>query len=313
MEMAFIDAAQGIFSIITLILLGYWLAEKGWFTPESSRLLSVLVTRISLPGFMLWSLTSNFDKEKLIDMSYGMVVPMLLVLGSWGIGALLVRLIKLPRKQQGIFITGCFGFNTIFLGLPVNQALFGSASLPYVLLFYIANTLSFWTLGTYYIRRDGDGAVHKFISLNTLKGFFPPPMIAFLGGLFLILTENRLPVFLLETCRYLGNMTTPLAMLFIGGAIHAIDSKQLTLSKDLLAIFAGRFAFSPAIVFLLSLVLPMPVLMKKVFVIQAAMPIMTQTAIVAAAYGADARYAAVLITATTLLSLAVIPFYMVIL
>jgi predicted permease len=138
-------------------------------------------------------------------------------------------------------------------------------------------------------------------------------MLGFIAGLLLVLLEIKLPPFLSDTCKYLGNMTTPLAMLFIGVAIHAVDFKELRPDKDMLAVFTSRFVISPAIVFLLALVIPMPVLMKKVFVIQAAMPMMTQSAIVAAAYGADAKYAAVLTTATTILSMAIIPLYMIIL
>ena len=296
-----------------MITVGYLLAEKGWFNPENSRLIARLVTRISLPGLMIWNLTSSFDRENLLGLSYGLGVPLVTILGSCVIGILLAKLIRIPKNKQGVFIAGSFGVNTIFVGLPVNLALFGPESLPYALLFYIANTCTFWTLGTYYISTDGNGPKHKFLSLDTLKSFFSPPMLACLAGLFLVLTNTKLPPFLLDTCKYLGNMTTPLAMLFIGVAIHDADIKELKLSKDMLAMFISRFAIGPAIVFLLALIFPLPVLMKKVFVIQAAMPIMTNLSIMAAAYGADARYAAVLTSATILLSMAVIPLYMVIL
>jgi malate permease and related proteins len=59
--------------------------------------------------------------------------------------------------------------------------------------------------------------------------------------------------------------------------------------------------------------LPIPLLMKKVFVIQAAMPAMTQTAIIAEAYGADYKYAAIMTTVTTVVSLVFIPVYMLLL
>jgi len=50
--------------------------------------------------------------------------------------------------------------------------------------------------------------------------------------------------------------------------------------------------------------------MKKVFVIQAGMPAMTQTSIVAESYDADYKYAAVMTAATTIVSLVSIPLYM---
>ncbi len=52
--------------------------------------------------------------------------------------------------------------------------------------------------------------------------------------------------------------------------------------------------------------------MKQVFILQAAMPVMTNAPVVAKLYRADADYAAIMVTETTLLSLVVIPILMVI-
>lgn len=50
--------------------------------------------------------------------------------------------------------------------------------------------------------------------------------------------------------------------------------------------------------------------MEKVFVIMAAMPAMTNTAIVAKGYGGDYKYAAMLTAVSTVLAVFAIPFYM---
>ena len=51
--------------------------------------------------------------------------------------------------------------------------------------------------------------------------------------------------------------------------------------------------------------------MKKVFIIEASMPVMTQAAIVAQAYNADYKYATILGTLSTAASLVFIPIYMI--
>jgi predicted permease len=53
-----------------------------------------------------------------------------------------------------------------------------------------------------------------------------------------------------------------------------------------------------------------PSLMGKVFVIQAAMPAITSTSVVAREYGSDYQFAALMTAITTVASLIVIPFYM---
>ena len=74
--------------------------------------------------------------------------------------------------------------------------------------------------------------------------------------------------------------------------------------------FFGRFLLAPGLVYLMYLLLPVPTLMVKVFMIQAAMPAITQAALLAKTSGADYRYATIMVSATNLASLAVLPLYM---
>ena len=56
--------------------------------------------------------------------------------------------------------------------------------------------------------------------------------------------------------------------------------------------------------------MPLPNLMKQVFIIQSAMPVMTNAPVVARLYGADSNYASVMVTETTLATMVVIPILM---
>jgi len=51
----------------------------------------------------------------------------------------------------------------------------------------------------------------------------------------------------------------------------------------------------------------LPHLMKEVFIIQSAMPVMTNAPIIARMYDADTDYAAVMVTETTLMTMLVVP------
>jgi predicted permease len=57
----------------------------------------------------------------------------------------------------------------------------------------------------------------------------------------------------------------------------------------------------------------LPEIMTKVLIVQAGMPIMSQPPIVAGSMGSDEEYAAGAVALTTLLSLAAVPVYMMIL
>ena len=72
----------------------------------------------------------------------------------------------------------------------------------------------------------------------------------------------------------------------------------------------GRFIIAPLLMFLIVSHTPMPTLMKQVFILQSAMPVMTNAPVVAKLYGADADYAAIMVTESTLLTLLVVPILM---
>lgn len=303
---------ESIFSIVLMIVTGYVLTNRRWFNEEASRLFSRMITNITLPAYMIWNLMSTFNQEGLLHLATGLAVPYSSMLACYVIGYAVSRLLKVKPNRQGTFRSMFFVSNTIFIGLPVNLALFGEQSVPYVLLYYIANTSLFWTIGASGIRNDGIAGQEAFSATEVAKKIFSPPLLGFLLAIALILCDVSLPQFILDTCKYLGNMTTPLSMLFIGIAIYGVKLSSIRISKDMIAILLGRFVISPLLVIMITYGMPLPLLMKKVFIIQAMLPVMTQTAIVAKAYQGDAEYAAIMTTVTTILSIVAIPVYMLI-
>jgi len=311
--MAILQSAESILSIILIISLGYFLTSRGWFDETSSKLLVNLVVKISLPLLMIHDLMNNFDREKLLNSTSGLVVPFVSIALCYLLSFVVSRIARIQSKRRGVFRSMFFNSNTIFMGLPINLALFGEKSLPYVLLYYIANTFFFWTLGIYEINRDGNDCQQKLFSIKMLKQLLSPPLTGFLAAFLMIMLGIKLPLFLMDTFKHLGNLTTPLSMLFIGITIHSMGIKNIKINKDMLVLFAGRFIISPLSILLLSNVFSIPPLMRNVFVIQAAMPVMTNTAIVSKAYGADSEYVTVMITATTIATIFVVPLYMAVL
>jgi malate permease and related proteins len=309
----FLHALEGVICILFMVLIGYYLSRIGWFNKENSKILPRLVNYIALPPYMLWNLTSSFDKEHLENMVYGLSVPLISMLINFIIAVGVAKLLKVNPKHRGTFCAAFFCSSTLFVGIPVNQALFGDISLPYVLLYFLINVLLFWTIGNYSISTDGKTASVKIISWGTLKSIFSPPLIGFLVAIAVVMSEIHLPIFIISTAKYLGNMTTPLSMIFIGTVMYSVNLRDIKLTKDVLAVVAGRFVISPLVVIIVVHFIPIPDLMKRVFVIQSALPVMTQAAIVSKIYEADSEYAAVLVTLTTALSLIAIPIYMAVL
>jgi auxin efflux carrier (AEC) len=306
-----INALQSVLSIVVMVALGYYLTCRGLFNEGVSRLFSKLVINISLPALMISNILTVFDREKLYSAGKGIIIPFASMLICYMIAIVLTKLIKVKPERRGVFQAMFFASNTIFMGMPVNIALFGEQSTPYVLFYYAANTTLFWTIGIYGIRQDKKKYKDKIFSMNTLKQVLSPPTMGFLSGLLFVILGIRLPRFIMDSCNYIGSLTTPLSLLFIGITFSKIDIKGIKFDKDMAALLFGRFILSPAAVYALSLAIPIPSLMTKVFIIQSAMPVITQAALTAEAYNADYRYATVMVTVSTVLSVLFIPVYMV--
>ena len=305
----FLRSISGILVILGMILVGFVIGEKGWFDDKSRGLLAKLVTQVALPCYMLYTITQRFTAADLLIMLPALRFPALSMVILLGIATAVARIFAVRQDRRGLFISMFFNSNTIFVGLPINQALFGDASIPYVLIYYMCNTTFFWTLGTYLIQRDGEGEA-QFDLKTSLKKVFSPPLMGFLLGLVLVMLQIKLPAFLASDLQYLGNLTTPLSMIFIGLSVSHVGVKQLVLGKDQLLILLGRFLVAPLLMATIVYWVPLPSLMKQVFIIQSAMPVMTNAPVVARLYGSDSDYAAVMVTETTLATMVVIPILM---
>ena len=305
----FLRSISGILVILGMILVGFVIGEKGWFDDKSRGLLAKLVTQVALPCYMLYTITQRFTVADLLKMLPALRFPALSMVVLLGIATAVAKIFAVRQDRRGLFISMFFNSNTIFVGLPINQALFGDASIPYVLIYYMCNTTFFWTLGTYLIQRDGEGEA-RFDLKTSLKKVFSPPLMGFLLGLVLVMLQIKLPAFLASDLQYLGNLTTPLSMIFIGLSVSHVGVKQLVLGKDQLLILLGRFLVAPLLMATIVYWVPLPSLMKQVFIIQSAMPVMTNAPVVASLYGADSDYAAVMVTETTLATMVVIPILM---
>ena len=310
-----IHGLQGIFEILFIIGIGFILAKKGWFIADTSALLTKLVMKIALPLYMLCQLEKDFTHDSLLQIAPDLLLPFSSILLAYVVGRIAVKLLHIRQDRQGVFITCFFIANTIFIGLPVNLALFGTQSVPSVMLYYMANTTMFWTLGVYHIVNDSTGGekAMPLFSLQTLKKVFSPPLLGFLIGLVFILANIQLPEFLLVSFQYVGNLATPLSLMVIGIEMSSISLASVHWDRDLIGALCGRFIICPLCVLALLPVIVVTPMSVQVFTMQASMPAMTQMTVVAKAVGADVKYATQVSFLSVVLGLIVIPLYMFIL
>lgn len=301
----FFQAAQGIFTILIILGVGYFLNRFEWIKKEESEFLTRFVVYITLPPYMVMNITTNFTRDSLLGLAKALPVPFLSMLLAYLLAIVVGYSLRIPPNRRGVFLSAFSFSNTIFVGLPVCQVLFGESVTPFILLYYMVNTTLFWTLGALSIASSGNmQGDERFLLGKTVKRLCNPPFVAFFAGLVLVLLRCPLPQIISSTAAKIGNITTPLSLLCVG---TTVDFKKMRFTKDLIMVLLGRFVLSPLLVLLVTRFIALPEMAREVFVVMSAMPVMMQSSLLARVYRADYEYATGMIAASTALSALVIP------
>jgi predicted permease len=299
-----------VISLYLIGLVGFILDRRGWCSPETKLFLPRLVTVAALPPYLFVNVLATFNREEFTRLIHGVLTPLISILLNFALAVLLARLLRVDRSRRGLVTAGCASSNTIFLGLPINVALFGEAALPYVLLYFFANSTFFWTLGQYAIGRDGDRPPEAAGGPNALGQIFSPPLLGFGLGIAVLLAGLTPPKLILDSAALLGSLTTPLALLYIGLSLGSLAGPKLKPDRDLALVLFSRFVLSPLTIIILARFFELTPLMIKVFLVQSSLPPPASLALLAGYHGSDPTCASRTVFYGTILSMATIPLLM---
>lgn len=343
--MVFLTSLQSIIPIVLLISLGYILKGRGMFNPTFSGNLSRFIMSVALPAGVFVSVLHHLHTSDLWDLRYGLLVVTLTYVIAYIVAFIMMKMLKVPKGRRGIFINMVVNDNCLFIGLPVQIALFGQEALPYFLLYYIGNTISVWLVGVFLIELDplpnvgdrfncesldnmqqsGVSDTTQTLLVNALKlekpkfdwkKLLPPPLLGFFVALLFLFFEIPLAPILHNTLNYLGDMVTPLSLIYIGIVLHDAGLKSMSLNKDSIGGIVGRFVISPIIMFcvIMALQYGAGIVLEPIaiitFVVQSAGPVIAVLPIVANEAKSDLPFATGLVMISTILFVVVIPIIM---
>lgn len=301
-----VEPFSSLLSIILIVILGYYLCAKNWFTKESTNLITRLILDISIPFSIIANLVENVSLQLLKSLSFSILVPFISIGCEYIFSFFIAKVSKIAPNREGLFISMFSNPNTLFIGIPVNIAVFGAKSLPYAYIYYIISTLFFNTIGILFLSKNTSEPLGKDM---LKKNLITPILVSFFVTLGIILFRIGLPDFILKASSTLGGLSTPLSLMFIGISLQNMNIKKIKMSAEIFMVILGRFVISPLITLLIARLLKTPTLALQVFVLQSFLPCMTSTPIFGERYGCDTEYATIGTTITALLSLLVIPLY----
>lgn len=314
----FWTSIQSVLSIVLMIAVGYWAQGRGWFDDKFSGALSKVIMNIGLPASIFMAMLERFKPAQLATLSTGLLYVILAVVIGYVLAWFLTRLFRVPKGRRGLMMTAMNGANTVFIGLPLNVALFGQPSVPYLLVYYIVNTVVIWTVGVWIIAADDPTTSGKKAQFDW-HHLLPVPLWGFIVALPFIFfwpqAATSLPSFITTTLTAIGGLVTPLSLIYIGIMLRNFGLKNMSFDGHVILTLLGRFVLSPIIMALIIFVglhagVPMVGVFQKTLIIQSATPALAVLPILANTYHSDVKFATNIVVATSTLFIIVVPVIM---
>lgn len=289
----FFNAVSACLVVLLLMAVGYFMGVKGWMTAAEKNFLSRFIINIAVPANCIVGLLNNLDRSELaragvqlLSVLLGVGTTLLLSMGA-------ASLLRLPRARWGVFAAMAGLSNVLFIGIPVCTQLFGEVCVPYVMLYYLGNTTFLQSAGILLVERSGDRGRQPGGPVRFLRDIFTkPPILGVLSAIVLLVLGIDLPGPVMRFAGYISNTVSPLALIYCGFIVYEVGLKNLRLLPGLPAMLVMRLAVAPVICWGCCRLFGVEGLVRDVFLVESALPVVSQVTVMAGAYGADEEYAA---------------------
>lgn len=295
---------DGLFDLQVMMFLlmavGVVLRKMDIITKEGKGMLTDLVIDLILPCNIISAFYMPMDHSVFVSGVEILIISILIQIFCTFISGILYR--KVPKEKRMVLQYATVCSNAGFLGNPVAEGLYGSVGLLYASVYLIPQRIVMWSAGVSYFTECPS---KKEVVKKVLKH---PCIVAVEIGIVLMVTQVQLPGFLSSAIENVGGCTTAITMMLIGTILTDVDMRHI-LTRTTVAYSFIRLAFIPAVVFAGCWLANIDSVVAGVSVTLAAMPAGTTTAILAMKYHGDEEFATQSVVLTTMLSMAAIPIW----
>lgn len=237
----FIISINVVLPLCLLILIGYVVKKLKIVEADTFKKINRLVSKILIPTVLMKNIMeTNLKTDFQIGfIAYGVIGLVAVTL----ISCFIVPLFEKDKKRIGVIVQGIYRSNFVLFGLTLVSNMYGSENtlITSVLISFcvpVINIIAIILLQYY-------GMEHidtKKIFTELVKN---PIIIGAILGFVILLTNLKLPTFIYTTISDLSKMTTPLALIVLGGTLEiSAISKNI---KALSIMTLGKLVFVPGI------------------------------------------------------------------
>lgn len=308
----FLNALSASLILMALMSVGFFMGWRGWMGPSEKKFLSQYIVNIAVPCTCITGLLTNLSHDMLLQAGIMLISVVVGIILTMLLAVALAQLLHIPHNRWGVFVVMTGLSNTLFIGLPVCTQLFGDACLPYVMIYYLGNTSFLQSVGIMLIQRSGTAEGTHTTVLGFLKNLLSkPPILGVIFSILMLVLDLQLPPVVMKFAGYIGDTVSPLALIYCGYIIWEVGLKNLRLLPGLPTMLVVRLVVSPVICWGICHLFGISGLALQVFLVESALPVVSQVPVLSGAFGADEQYAATGACLSTLASFISIPILMV--
>lgn len=287
--------------------LGFLIRRLDWLTGEADASLLRVLINLLVPCFFLDSILGNAALRQVNNVVIPPLVGFVTVaLGTW-LSFLVRKLtgLKTPAERRTFsFLTGTYNYG--YVPLPLALALFDKETAGVLIVHNLGVEIALWTIGLTLL---GGLSVKE-----SWRKMITPPLVTILVAILLNSCGlgDRTPEFLSKTFHMIGQCAIPVGILLIGATVADLlpefqpgkGARVMVLSCLL------RLGIFPVFFLALARFGPFSIELKRVILLQAAMPAAVFPIIMARHYGGDTSTALRIVIATSVVSLVTIPIWL---
>ncbi len=300
-------AAATVFPIFSLIVIGVFLRRSGAIGKEFIASGSRVVFNLALPAMVF---SKMLQLDHIPDTMPGVLLLFAAVTAAvyitvWAASS------RLPVPIHGSFVQGAFRGNISIIGIAVAENAFGLEALQNVVVTLMVMMPLYNILAIIVLSRssiDAEKSPLRQVGLNIIKN---PIIWAIALGLPFGLLHIKLPGIITMTFDYLSRLAMPLALISIGGSLTftgLVKRKGLWMTAA-----AIKLLVLPLLVWIGAVIFNITGDARSALIVAAACPAAVSSFAMAQAMGADSELSGEIVSATTLLSVITITFWIVLL
>jgi hypothetical protein len=288
-----------VIALFLLIVIGYLAKTFKAVDSGIKSHISHLVLNITLPLYIFTAMQFEFSKDVLKEAGQLVVISFAFYLVVTLVSYLYTYIFRYKDMKRDVYQYVLIFSNVGYMGYPIMYELAGEKGMFYAAIYNLSFNVLTWTLGVFIMSRHKNN--ETAIDFKTkIRHVINPSLIAVILGFSFFMLSIKVPPLFLETLKSVGQVTTPLSMMFIGIILAELHIKDILGDWSMYLIAAMRLLVIPLLTFMVLKTLGFEGLVLSIPVVLSAMPAAANTAIVAERYENNYQLASQMIFITTL-------------